>query len=68
MTKTATWSAGAAGPGGGPAYVPSTAGLRERLARQAKCYGQRERTPEAARRKLDRFYRVMESRAIEARP
>ncbi|MGH7525780.1 MAG: glycosyltransferase family 4 protein [Gemmatimonadales bacterium] len=53
--------------GGGLAHLLSDAGLRERLARQAKAYVQREFTPEAARRKLDTFYRTMESRAVEAR-
>ncbi len=53
--------------GGGLALLLSDAGLRERLARQAKAYVQREFTPEAARRKLDTFYRMMESRAVEAR-
>jgi glycosyltransferase involved in cell wall biosynthesis len=53
--------------GGGLAELLSDAGLRERLARQAKAYAQREFTPEAALRKLDLFYRTMESRAAEAR-
>jgi glycosyltransferase involved in cell wall biosynthesis len=53
--------------GGGLAHLLSDAGLRERLARQAKAYAQREFTPEAALRKLDTFYRTMESRAAEAR-
>ncbi len=53
--------------GGGLAHLLSDAGLRERLARQAKAYAQREFTPEAALRKLDTFYRTMESRAVEAR-
>jgi glycosyltransferase involved in cell wall biosynthesis len=53
--------------GGGLADLLSDAGLRERLARQAKAYVQREFTPEAAMRKLDTFYRQMESRAVEAR-
>jgi glycosyltransferase involved in cell wall biosynthesis len=53
--------------GGGLAHLLSDAGLRERLARQAKAYAQREFTPEAALRKLDTFYRKMETRAVEAR-
>jgi glycosyltransferase involved in cell wall biosynthesis len=53
--------------GGGLADLLSDASLRERLARQAKAYVQREFTPEAAWRKLDTFYRQMESRAVEAK-
>jgi glycosyltransferase involved in cell wall biosynthesis len=53
--------------GGGLADLLSDPALRERLARQAKAYVQREFTPEAARRKLDTFYRQMESRVVEAR-
>lgn len=53
--------------GGGLAHLLSDPGLRERLARQAKAYVQQEFTPEAALRKLDTFYRTMESRAAEAR-
>ncbi len=53
--------------GGGLAELLSDTALRERLARQAKAYVQREFTPEAALRKLDTFYRQMESRAVEAR-
>jgi glycosyltransferase involved in cell wall biosynthesis len=53
--------------GGGLAELLSDSALRERLARQAKAYVQREFTPEAALRKLDTFYRQMESRAVEAR-
>jgi glycosyltransferase involved in cell wall biosynthesis len=53
--------------GGGLAELLSDTALRERLARQAKAYVQREFTPEAAWRKLDTFYRQMESRAVEAR-
>ena len=36
--------------------------LRARLASSAKAYVQREHTPEAARRKLEAFYSMMESR------
>ena len=39
--------------------------LRGRLARQAKAYVQQEFTPEAAHRKLDSFYSMMESKAGE---
>jgi glycosyltransferase involved in cell wall biosynthesis len=53
--------------GGGLAELLSDSALRERLARQAKAYVQREFTPEAAWRKLDTFYRQMETRAVEAR-
>ena len=53
--------------GGGLADLLSDASLRQRLARQAKAFAQREFTPEAASRKLDTFYKQMESRAVEAR-
>jgi glycosyltransferase involved in cell wall biosynthesis len=53
--------------GGGLADLLNDAALRERLARKAKAFVQREFTPEAAWRKLDTFYRQMESRAVEAR-
>jgi glycosyltransferase involved in cell wall biosynthesis len=40
--------------------------LRERLASEAKAYVQQEFTPEAAHRKLNSFYSMMESRASGA--
>lgn len=40
--------------------------LRERLASQAKAYVQQEFTPEAAQRKLNSFYSMMESKASGA--
>jgi glycosyltransferase involved in cell wall biosynthesis len=52
--------------GDGLADLLSNPILRERLARQAKAYVQREFTPEAAHRKLGSFYSMMESRASGA--
>jgi glycosyltransferase involved in cell wall biosynthesis len=49
--------------GDGLADLLSNPNLRERLARQAKDYVQREFTPEAAHRKLGSFYSMMESKA-----
>ena len=40
--------------------------LRERLASQAKAYVQQEFTPEAAQRKLNSFYTMIESKASGA--
>jgi glycosyltransferase involved in cell wall biosynthesis len=39
--------------------------LRDRLATNAKTYVQREHTPQAARRKLEAFYAIMEARVRE---
>jgi glycosyltransferase involved in cell wall biosynthesis len=52
--------------GNGLADLLSDPVLRERLARQAKAYVQREFTPEAAHRKLGSFYSMMESKASGA--
>jgi glycosyltransferase involved in cell wall biosynthesis len=52
--------------GDGLADLLSNPNLRERLARQAKDYVQREFTPEAAHRKLGSFYSMMESKATGA--
>jgi glycosyltransferase involved in cell wall biosynthesis len=52
--------------GNGLADLLSDPLLRERLASQAKAYVQQEFTPEAAERKLDSFYSMMESKAAEA--
>jgi glycosyltransferase involved in cell wall biosynthesis len=49
--------------GDGLAELLSDPVLRERLATQAKAYVQQEFTPEAAQRKLNSFYTMMESRA-----
>jgi glycosyltransferase involved in cell wall biosynthesis len=49
--------------GEGLAHLLSDAGLRSRLATQAKAYVQQEFTPEAAHRKLTSFYTMMESKA-----
>jgi glycosyltransferase involved in cell wall biosynthesis len=49
--------------GNGLADLLSDPGLRERLSREAKAYVQQEFTPEAAERKLDSFYSMMESKA-----
>jgi glycosyltransferase involved in cell wall biosynthesis len=53
--------------GTGLATLLSDGPLRERLAMQAKEYVQEEFTPEAARRKLGKFYDQMEARAGGAR-
>jgi glycosyltransferase involved in cell wall biosynthesis len=52
--------------GDGLAELLSDPVLRERLARQAKAYVQQEFTPEAAHRKLNSFYSMMESKASGA--
>jgi glycosyltransferase involved in cell wall biosynthesis len=52
--------------GDGLADLLSNPMLRQRLARQAKAYVQREFTLEAAHRKLGSFYSMMESKASEA--
>lgn len=49
--------------GRGLAELLGNRALRERLARHAKAYVQEEFTPEAARRKLARFYDDMEAKA-----
>ena len=48
--------------GRGLAELMADPELRARLASSAKAYVQREHTPEAARRKLEAFYSMMESR------
>jgi glycosyltransferase involved in cell wall biosynthesis len=53
--------------GNGLAELLSDPVLRERLGREAKAYVQQEFTPEAAERKLDSFYSMMESKAARAR-
>ncbi len=53
--------------GTGLATLLRDGALRERLAMHAKAYVQQEFTPEAARRKLGRFYDQMEARAAGAR-
>jgi glycosyltransferase involved in cell wall biosynthesis len=52
--------------GDGLAELLSDPVLRERLASRAKAYVQQEFTPEAAQRKLNSFYTMMESRASGA--
>lgn len=52
--------------GTGLAELLSDDALRQRLATQAKAYVQREFTPQAARRKLEAFYSMVESRAAGA--
>ena len=52
--------------GDGLAELLSDPVLRERLASQAKAYVQQEFTPEAAHRKLNSFYTMMEARAVGA--
>jgi glycosyltransferase involved in cell wall biosynthesis len=53
--------------GEGLATLLADPSLRRRLAGEAKEYVQREFTPEAARRKLDVFYKSVESQAAGAR-
>ena len=53
--------------GTGLAELLSDEALRRRLAAHAKQYVQEEFTPEAARRKLGRFYDAMEARATGAK-
>lgn len=53
--------------GAGLAELLSDGALRERLAGYAKQYVQEEFTPEAARRKLARFYDAMEAKAAGAK-
>jgi glycosyltransferase involved in cell wall biosynthesis len=53
--------------GEGLAHLLSDAGLRSRLATEAKAYVQQEFTPEAAHRKLTSFYTMMESKAAGAK-
>ncbi|MBA2458379.1 MAG: glycosyltransferase family 4 protein [Gemmatimonadales bacterium] len=53
--------------GSGLAALLRDPSLRQRLASHAKDYVQREFTPEAARRKLESFYAMIESRAAGAR-
>lgn len=48
--------------GRGLAELMADPALRARLASSAKAYVQREHTPEAARRKLEAFYSMMETR------
>ena len=52
--------------GDGLAELLTDPALRERLAKQAKAYVQQEFTPEAAHRKLNSFYTMMEARAVGA--
>lgn len=52
--------------GNGLAELLGDEGLRRRLSMQAKQYVQEEFTPEAAQRKLGRFYDDMEARAVGA--
>jgi glycosyltransferase involved in cell wall biosynthesis len=54
--------------GNGLADLLSNPGLRERLGREAKAYVQQEFTPEAAERKLESFYSMMESKAARTNP
>jgi glycosyltransferase involved in cell wall biosynthesis len=53
--------------GDGLAHLLNDPGLRSRLASEAKAYVQQEFTPEAAQRKLDSFYSMMETKAAGAR-
>lgn len=53
--------------GDGLARLLNDPGLRSRLATEAKAYVQQEFTPEAARRKLESFYSMMETKAVGAR-
>jgi len=53
--------------GEGLAHLLNDPGLRSRLASEAKVYVQQEFTPEAAQRKLDSFYTMMEIKAAGAR-
>jgi glycosyltransferase involved in cell wall biosynthesis len=50
--------------GKGLAELMSDSELRSRLAETAKEYVQREHTPQAARRKLEAFYRAMEAQVL----
>jgi glycosyltransferase involved in cell wall biosynthesis len=51
--------------GNGLAELMSDAELRSRLATSAKEYVRREHTPQAARRKLEAFYAIMENKVQE---
>jgi glycosyltransferase involved in cell wall biosynthesis len=53
--------------GDGLAHLFSNPELRSLLATQAKAYVQQEFTPEAAHRKLESFYSMMETKAAGAR-
>jgi glycosyltransferase involved in cell wall biosynthesis len=53
--------------GEGLAHLFNDPGLRSRLASEAKAYVQQEFTPEAAQRKLESFYSMMETEAAGAR-
>jgi glycosyltransferase involved in cell wall biosynthesis len=53
--------------GAGLAHLLRDPALRNRLATEAKAYVQQEFTPEAAQRKLDSFYTMMERKAAGAR-
>jgi glycosyltransferase involved in cell wall biosynthesis len=52
--------------GEGLAHLLKDPGLRSRLASEAKAYVQQEFTPEAAQRKLDSFYSMMETKTAGA--
>jgi glycosyltransferase involved in cell wall biosynthesis len=53
--------------GEGLAHLLNNPGLRSRLATEAKAYVQQEFTREAAQRKLDSFYSMIETKAAGAR-